>query len=681
MSGRTSATRGGAVVLALLVTSVGLWAAAEATLNEGRAPRVERSEAARHAAANGKIAFDSTQDGVGDIYVMNPDGSGVRNLTETDDVSEYGPAWSPDGRRIAFVGCRECTTSDIYVMNADGTGVRRVTHDYALDGDPTWSSDGTRIAFTSGKGEGADIYVVNTDGAARIQLTNTPATHESSPTWSPDGTRIAFQRGGWEGDVASIYVVNSDGTGERPVLYNSWAFSPAWSPDGRKIAFSIIDLSTTTARPYVMNPDGSRVRRLAKVVGGDPEWSPDGRTVLVPGVGRPPRYRHVVYTIEFASGTVSRLYTAPPGDGVYIHTVAWQPVQGGETKMRSASLSDARSSATEEPTPGRRRAVAGRPSPPPELVQLAVRGRSVWALFCDRRCHSNDGRNSVGRAARLDPATGKVLASVHVRTPHALAIGEGGVWVISFWEDTLMQIDPQSNAVIATVKLALPFEVGEGDREFLPIDVAAGEGAVWVVTGRGVVARVDPDENGITRMISIPGHITCGDVAVGQGGVWVSACLRGLYRIDAESGRITAQIRVGTSKRRLQVEEVEVGEYWVFGTGGWARRTRVDWGGHPEYVAAKGSSIVRIDPRSNRVAGFIGPSTAEGGRARLVFGEGMLWLPAKAGHSVLGVDPSTGEVLSTVEIRRDERLVAVGRSAIWFADSDGALRPIPLDPA
>lgn len=75
--------------------------------------------------ANGQIAFVMD----GDIYSMNPDGSGVTNLTETERVSESFPSWSPDGRRIAAVACRECTTSDIYVMNADGTGVTRITND------------------------------------------------------------------------------------------------------------------------------------------------------------------------------------------------------------------------------------------------------------------------------------------------------------------------------------------------------------------------------------------------------------------------------------------------------------------------------------------------------------------------------------------------------------------------
>jgi TolB protein len=87
-----------------------------------------------------EIAFFGDRDGNAEIYVMNPDGTGLRRLTEepTDDVL---PAWSPDGAKIAFVSSRD-GNEELYVMNADGTHVTRLTNDPSDDVDPVWSPAG-----------------------------------------------------------------------------------------------------------------------------------------------------------------------------------------------------------------------------------------------------------------------------------------------------------------------------------------------------------------------------------------------------------------------------------------------------------------------------------------------------------------------------------------------------------
>ena len=95
------------------------------------------------------IVFVSWRDGNGEVYAMNADGSGPRNLTQ-HPAKDVRPAWSPDGRRIAFVSRRD-GNSEIYVMNADGSGKRNLTRDRASDDYPTWSPDGRRIAFLRGR--------------------------------------------------------------------------------------------------------------------------------------------------------------------------------------------------------------------------------------------------------------------------------------------------------------------------------------------------------------------------------------------------------------------------------------------------------------------------------------------------------------------------------------------------
>ena len=90
------------------------------------------------------------------------DGSGVIRLTD-NDASDVTPAWSPDGRRIAFASERDGNL-EIYVMNADGSGVTRLTYNGANDLFPDWSPDGRRIAFHSNRDGRMDIYVMNTAG-------------------------------------------------------------------------------------------------------------------------------------------------------------------------------------------------------------------------------------------------------------------------------------------------------------------------------------------------------------------------------------------------------------------------------------------------------------------------------------------------------------------------------------
>jgi hypothetical protein len=207
-----------------------------------------------------KIAF--VRDG---IYVMNADGTDEAQLTK---LADFEPAWSPNGKRIAFTSNRDGNW-EIYVMNADGSGVTRLTNNAAWDWAPAWSPDGSKIAFTSERDGNFQIYVMSTTGTGVTRVTTDGGR---DPAWSPDGGRIAFAAGG-------IYVMNSDGTGVTPVFNYPMAMyhlSPAWSPDGSKIAFELY-------RPYdnvmdheiaVINADGSALTILA--AGTAPTWSWSG---------------------------------------------------------------------------------------------------------------------------------------------------------------------------------------------------------------------------------------------------------------------------------------------------------------------------------------------------------------------------------------------------------------------
>ena len=90
-------------------------------------------------------------------------------------MTRLAPAWSPDGRKIAFGG-----DGEIYVMNADGRGLRRLTRNPASDGSPAWSPDGRRIAFGSERDGNLEVYVMNTDGSGQRNLTRSPWNEGSS---------------------------------------------------------------------------------------------------------------------------------------------------------------------------------------------------------------------------------------------------------------------------------------------------------------------------------------------------------------------------------------------------------------------------------------------------------------------------------------------------------------------
>src|SRR5207249_1602656 len=183
-------------------------------------------------AAAGQIAFYSPSDngGVGDIYVMNADGSGQVNLTN-NPAEDDGPVWSPDGTKILFHTNRD-GNPEVYVMNADGSGQVNLTNNPATDDQPAWSPDGSKIAFTrSPDGASFSIYVMQVDGSSITRLTTT--TQDDGAAWSPEGTKIAFSSfsGGIYGQW-QIYVMNADGSGVTQLTSTSTRSNrdPVWRP-------------------------------------------------------------------------------------------------------------------------------------------------------------------------------------------------------------------------------------------------------------------------------------------------------------------------------------------------------------------------------------------------------------------------------------------------------------------
>jgi Tol biopolymer transport system component len=215
-----------------------------------------------------KLAFHSERDDNSEIYVMNADGSDVTRLTDNPAI-DRNPAWSPDGKRIVFESYRDDGNREIYAMNADGSGQTRLTFNEALDFDPDWSPDGNLIAFASERDGNREIYVMHADGTGVTRLTDTAAA-EYNPEWSPDG-HLAFHSD--RDGNSEIYAMNADGSGQTRLTVNkAQDFNPTWSPDGKQIAFqSDRDANTEI---YIMNADGSNQTRVTDSQAEDlvPDW-------------------------------------------------------------------------------------------------------------------------------------------------------------------------------------------------------------------------------------------------------------------------------------------------------------------------------------------------------------------------------------------------------------------------
>lgn len=155
-----------------------------------------------------QVTFYSTRSGSPQIYVLDLDSREITRLSQ-NEAREQDPTWSSQGQ-ITFqsdvTGDR-----DVWVMNGDGTGRKNLTNHPGMDVFGAWSPDGEKLVFSSDRDGDEDLYIMNKDGSGITQLTNAPGV-DHWPRWAPDGSYITFERR--QDGIGDAYRIAPDGSDE-----------------------------------------------------------------------------------------------------------------------------------------------------------------------------------------------------------------------------------------------------------------------------------------------------------------------------------------------------------------------------------------------------------------------------------------------------------------------------------
>lgn len=226
------------------------------------------------------ITYNSDKDGDHEIFMVSPDGSYRKQITNNSAYDSYA-SLSPDGKKILFQSSPDEVVVNIYLMDVDGSGVKAITSGSADDIHPAWSPDGSQIVFSRSEGLFYNLYIVNSDGSGLRQLTNENKLN-LFPAWSPDGKKIAYEcetpSSSDPNQITGYEIKVTDLDNGSTISLGDEIGEPSWSPDGTKIVFTGVHNGIWTIG--TMNGDGTGKSYLTSFEAYRPHYSPDGKFIV-----------------------------------------------------------------------------------------------------------------------------------------------------------------------------------------------------------------------------------------------------------------------------------------------------------------------------------------------------------------------------------------------------------------